>query len=167
MEDKNCKVGQLIQSYNDDGSVNDGKIIAIIPPVKERPKNFWEFTTEQQEEFKTHLTVKYEDGTEETVSTWDVDPRDSDIEREFRLAAPSVIEKINKYISEASLAMDKAVDLSEKYGIPFYSHISPLSQGYRPESFDEKYNGVSDNIMSAIADCNNEYAGWQHSAVCY
>lgn len=167
MEDKNCKIGVEVQTYDSEGEPRDGVIAEVHPPEKERPREYWNCSIEEQELFKMHLLVKYEDGSEEKVSTWDVDPRDSEIEREFRKAAPDVLEQIYKHVAEAHEALDKAVSLSEKHGIPFDSSISPLSQSYKPNSFGEKYEGVSDNIISAVTDCSAEYEGWQHSAVCY
>lgn len=167
MEETEVKVEDLIQTYGDDDILYEGVITAVIPPKRERPRDYWNCTPAEQEDFLTFITVKYDDGDEETVNCWDVSPRDSEIEREFRLAAPDVLEKINEYLQKADAALDKAVALSEKHGIPFSSGISPLSQSYLPGSFAEKFPGVSRDIMSSVADASNEYEGWEHSAVCY
>ena len=167
MEDKDCKVGILVQSYTEDGEILDGVITVLTPPKRERPRNYFTCSLEEQEDFKTFATVKYDNGTEETACVWEFSKRDTAIEREFRLAASPVLDKIYAKLEKASKYISEAEAIAEKHGIPFSSNVSPLSQGYRPESFDEKYSDVSNDIMSSVTDCCNEYVGWQHSKVCY
>lgn len=90
-----------------------------------------------------------------------------------------------KYLSEAQ-------EISEKYGIPFYSEISPLPQTYVPESFEEVFEALCEQIkieskdfiasyshienkatdlLSGEVGINfyNDYyggAGWERSAIC-
>ena len=61
-------------------------------------------------------------------------------------------------------ALAKAELISEKHGIPFYSYISPLSQGYKPNSFHEKWANLKD--IESLLEVDLEYEGWQYSAVC-
>jgi hypothetical protein len=119
------------------------------------------------DEYFAHALVKFEDGSEETLRVDNLDVRDSELERAFRLAVPEAMEKIDHKIAIASKALSEACEISEKYGIPFSSYISFLSQGYKPESFEEKYGDVNGDIVSSLTDNSNEYSGWQHSAVCY
>lgn len=66
-----------------------------------------------------------------------------------------------KYLSEAE-------EISEKYGIPFYSEISPLSQAYIPESFEDVFNALCDKIKiesNNEALINNSHSFFENKAV--
>ncbi len=73
--------------------------------------------------------------------------------------------EIDQKIVIAQEALNEAESISEKYGVPFYSNVSPLGQDYRPASFDEKWNSPIDEIDEYDLDLP-EYEGWQHSMVC-
>lgn len=167
MELKDCEIGTLVQ-VNKTGIVKDGVVSAIIPAKKVRPRDYFKCSPEEQKDFEEYLTVKFDSGEEQTFNKWEVDPRDSDLEREFRNAAAPVIELIDAKLDVAHKALREAVALSEEHGIPFYAHVSPLSQGYTPTSFEKKYDGVDSDIVDEVTGTtNNEYGGWTHSAVCY
>lgn len=106
-----------------------------------------------------------------------------DLENQFNEAAKAAMEKIQKHIDKANEELDKAVKVSEEYGVPFYSSISPLSQAYKPGSFAEKWASNEDESDDDLDDEDDssdddnkyyideysylEYEGWQHSAVCF
>jgi hypothetical protein len=93
--------------------------------------------------------------------------RNTELEKEFLKAKEEAEKEIQKYVDEASHALRKAVKASENYGIPFYSHISFLSNTYTPRSYDEKWSEVDQDWASDVADIYSDgYPGWQHSAVC-
>lgn len=96
------------------------------------------------------------------------------------------IEKAQKEIEacmkEASKAIDKAVNISEKYGVPFCG-ISDLYQTYTPESLETKLETFKkslicpsesedalEELMEQLIEehemCPGEYPGWLHSAIC-
>ncbi len=92
----------------------------------------------------------------------------SELEEEFKVALKKTMKEINAKIEEAHTALDKACEISEKHGVPFYSSISPLGQQYRPTSFSEKF-GEIENLIEEITNYDvfvGEHEGWQHSAVC-
>jgi hypothetical protein len=64
--------------------------------------------------------------------------------------------------------MEEATKIAERYGVPFRSGISPISNQYFPNSLKEKFKDVSDDFINEISDTYNEYGsiGWRHSAVC-
>lgn len=168
MEFNKCKVGELVQIDNRDNNPRDGVISALIPAKKERPTKYWEAPKEDYELWKTFITVKFEDGQEETFDSYSVSPRDSELERTFRTVAGPVMAQINAKLDEANAALSEAEKIADEHGIPFYAGISPLSQGYTPESFQEKYGEVDNDIVSDVTGCgDNSDAGWKHSAVCY
>lgn len=166
------KVGDLVQAYvqNKKSNPRDGEILELHPNEQELPRNYWQVLPQTEWDnpvYFSHALVKFEDGEISKVRVSYLDTRDSDLEREFRLNAPKILKKIDQKISLASKYLAEAEEIAEENGIPFYSNISFLSQGFRPNSFEEKYGEVSSDIVSEITDCHNEYEGWEHSAVCY
>jgi hypothetical protein len=116
----------------------------------------------------TYANVKWDDNTTDCVDVEDLDPEDTQLEREFRTSATSVLDEIQKKVAAGAKLLEEAVALSEAHGIPFNSEISFLGQSYFPESFQEKYGDVNSDIVYAITEATSEYgdAGWEHSDVC-
>jgi hypothetical protein len=99
------------------------------------------------------------------------------IEQEFKELVDAHIKEINEQIDIAREAIGKAEKLSDKYGLPFSSDITPLGMGYTPQSFYDKYgqDEDGDNLLdkSWVCDLTGAYpggeygySGWEHSAVC-
>lgn len=90
----------------------------------------------------------------------------SKLEEEFKKTQELAEQEIFVALSKVHTALTEAIEISEKYGIPFYASICPLDQGYRPSSFEEKWG----EILNELSEDNDfylpEYEGWQHSAVC-
>ncbi len=115
---------------------------------------------------------------------------ESDFETEVRKTIKEATAKIDACLNRAYEALEEAEAISEEFGVPFYSSISPLGQDYRPASFLEKWkvdeddcyhysngfyakNKKKNDSEKNIWDILNEekidfpeYEGWQHSAVC-
>ena len=90
------------------------------------------------------------------------------LELEFKQAAEKVLPLIDKQIDIARAAIEKAVALSEEYGVPFDSDITPLSMPYRPTSFYSKFGDVDrHDLYKLIGIPLPEYEGWQTSSVCW
>lgn len=89
----------------------------------------------------------------------------SKLEEEFKKTQELAEQEIDAALSKAHTALKEAMAISEKYGVPFYASISPLGQGYRPSSFEEKWGEILDELREYDI-CLPEYEGWQHSAVC-
>jgi hypothetical protein len=92
----------------------------------------------------------------------------SQLEEEFKAALKIAKDKINAKLAEAMDALVEAENISEEYGIPFHSNISPLSQTYTPASYKKKFGDIPD-IVDELSNWDNapgEYEGWEHSAVC-
>lgn len=161
------KVGDRCQWQDrDTDELTGGTVESVLPPKTPRPHDYWRFTTEQQQDFITWTTVKWDDGTTDTVDMDDLDQEDSTLEREFRNAANEVLVKIREKVVAASKLLDEAVELSEKHGIPFSSEISFLGQPYKPTTFDEKYGEIDADFVDSVTGAYCEYEGWQHSDVC-
>lgn len=91
----------------------------------------------------------------------------SPLEAEFQKAANEALALIDEQIEIAEKAIAQAVKISEQYGVPFYSGITPLGMGYRPITYDEKFGELDSNRLYALAHTDlPEYEGWQHSDVC-
>jgi hypothetical protein len=106
----------------------------------------------------SHRLVKTK---ENTVST---------LEEEFTEIVSNHKAEIEAKVSEARHALSEAVELSEKYGIPFRPPISFLRNSYYPRSFNAKFGALDEETVSELTGAWRSYyaedAGWKHSAVC-
>jgi len=94
----------------------------------------------------------------------------ADLEKEFEEAVKAADKEMAQYLKEASEALQKAKAVSEKYGVPFTSSISPLRNGFIPKSFQDKFGELDHDFVSDVSGVYDEYGdfypGWIHSAVC-
>lgn len=99
------------------------------------------------------------------------------LEQEFKDLYDAHIKEINEQITIAREAIRKAEAISDAYGIPFGSDITPLGMGYTPDSFYEKFgvdeegdDKLNKNFVCELTGSwpGGEYggSGWEHSAVC-
>lgn len=91
------------------------------------------------------------------------------LEKEFKKIVKTHAQEIDAKLTEASKALDEAIALSEKYGIPFYSRVSPLSQNFIPNSFETKFPDIDYSLAAEICNIyrnNDWYSGWEHSSIC-
>lgn len=172
MSTNNCSVGDRCQwkDRNTD-EVTGGTIESIIPPKMPKPSDWWnssKYSPTHLEAFVTYANVKWDDNTTDAVDIDDLDPEDSELEREFRTEANAHLSEIINLAEQASKILSKAVDLSEKYGIPFDSPVSFLGQSYFPTSFSSRWSDVSNDLVYSITKASSEYSneGWEHSDVC-
>jgi len=106
------------------------------------------------------------------------------LEKEFADLSANIMPKIREHLIAAHAELDKATDLAEKYNLPFYSSLSPLSQQYVPKGFlnlfpeleswdmigddedflDEMRNDIESSMGVMISSSTNY--GWERSAVC-
>lgn len=91
--------------------------------------------------------------------------KQSTLEKRFEQAKKTAKIEIEKQIAIAMAALNEAQKISEKHGTPFYARVSPLSQWYRPSSFDDKWHDLLNNKDDWDLEIP-EFEGWQHSAVC-
>lgn len=96
---------------------------------------------------------------------------DKTLEEEFEQLVNDHKAEIQAKVAEASKALQEAVELSKKYGIPFRPHVSFLGNSYYPQSFyDGKFAELDSEVVSdltgAWTNYDSGYAGWEHSAVC-
>lgn len=164
-----CIAGDRVQIVDyDTNGVKDGVVVNVIPPKKPKPKEYWRASEEEQKEFTTYVDVKWDDGTESQHDMDDLEEEDSEMERDFRKAVHYADELIQAKLDEASAAINEAVKIAERHGIPFRSHVSPISNHYYPRSLEQKFEGLDKEFVQTITDTYNEYesTGWKHSAVC-
>ncbi len=91
------------------------------------------------------------------------------LEEEFLALVSSIGEQIKAKIRIAEQALDEAVDLADKHGIPFYSEVSQIGQSYVPDSFDERFESLDKETVADLLDIseyNLNHMGWRHSQVC-
>jgi hypothetical protein len=98
---------------------------------------------------------------------------ESEFKEELRQAVQEATKKIDEALERANAALSEAEQISEQYGIPFRSSISPIRQSYLPMSYHDKWGRRVSNIDVDISDVLWDegihiphYEGWQHSAVC-
>ncbi len=153
-------------------TIHTGAITALITATREKP-NYGYYNRNRVPEMETYVekvTVKWDDGEEETLNQYDVYPEDSPLEREFRLKAPEVLKLIDEKLAIAGKAISEAEAIAEEHGIPFSAGVSPLGQNYLATTFPSKWDGVSKEVVESVTETyaeHGEYYGWQHSAVCY
>lgn len=119
-----------------------------------------------------------DDGFENENNFGDEDEKDEQtlaLESEFEKLVEKAHAKIEEEIAEARKHLNKAVALSEKYGVPFRANISPLSNSYVPDSFStSKFAELDLDTVCDISGVWGEWisellsgsGGWLHSAVC-
>ena len=93
----------------------------------------------------------------------------SDLEKEYKENFDYRSKQIEAEVELAKKHLDKAVELSEKYGIPIDSDINYLcGNAYVPESLmDGEFSEVWENEdLKDQYGFYAEWAGWQHSSVC-
>lgn len=95
---------------------------------------------------------------------------ESVLEMEFRQVYKEHHDEIKKLVKEADALLDKAVALSERYGIPFDSSVSHICQSYYPQSLTKRWKDLSQDFVEEVSgtyagEYNYGY-GWEHSAVC-
>jgi hypothetical protein len=101
----------------------------------------------------------------------ELDEEPSELEVEFQELVTDVGAQIEVHVEKAIKALNKAVALSEKHGVPFRPGISFLSNTYMPESFSKsKFAKIDNETVCEIADVWGDYifegGGWEHSSVC-
>lgn len=164
------KVGDRVQWVDrDTEEVTGGLIESTIPPKRMKVTDWWntsKYTEAEREEMITYANIKWDDNTSDSVDIDDLDAEDTPLEREFRLAADSVLAEIRIKLAQSAKLLSEAVKLSEEHGIPFNAEVSFLGQSYTPNSFEEKYDGISSDLVYEITEASGEYAGWEHSDVC-
>ena len=93
------------------------------------------------------------------------------LEEEFLKVHKEHYSEIEQFVNIAETALKQAVELSEKYGMPFNSKVSIIQQDYRPESY-KAFIGLDPAVVEKITDITvgtleHEYvSGWQHSSIC-
>lgn len=153
------------------GTIYEGTISGVTMETREK-RGYYRYDNGrpgETEQFVSHVTVKWDDGEEDTLDHYSVEPVDSTMEREFRTLAPVIANQISEKLALANKYLSEAEAISEEHGIPFGSSISALSQDYFPNSFPTKWDGVSKRVMQDVTQTHNEhdsYYGWVHSSVC-
>jgi len=164
-----CIVGDRVQiiDYETNG-VRDGVVVNVIPAKASKPQKYWEATEEERLAFTTFADVKWDDGTESQHDIEDLEQEDSEIERDFRKALHYAEEEIQAKLDEAHAALREATKIAERYGVPFRSSISPISNQYFPRSFEDKFGELDKDFVRSVSETYNEYesTGWKHSAIC-
>lgn len=91
----------------------------------------------------------------------------SDLQKEFIAAQEKAYDEIALQMKIAGDAIEKAMDISEKYAIPFDAAYSPLNNIYTPDSYQYKFGDLDPDWVGGFIFLG-EYpgAGWQHSDVC-
>lgn len=113
---------------------------------------------------------EFDDGFEQDEEL-DEDSMESPLAKEFAQLCTDVGNEMNVHLLVAKDELDKAIALSEKYGVPFNPGICPLSNSYVPASFAKsKFAKLDNDVVSEIADVWGDYlfdgSGWATSSIC-
>lgn len=101
----------------------------------------------------------------------EVEVEDKDLETKFKEALEEASAEIQKCLNMAEDALDQAVELSEKYGVPFESKLSSaIPRKYIPESFYTKWEGADlremlDSIDMYVDDLEPGWEYWNTSSL--
>ncbi len=166
-DDRELKVGARVQKDDDVAEPIGGVVEAHEPAVRPREREYWKFSEEEQDQMNDHWVVKWDDGSTERVTNPSLE--DNELERKFRKAADEAGKKIQKLLAKASKAIDEAEEIAEKFGVPFSSSVSPLSQAYYPTTTNDLYPDLDRDFIDTVSGAyHSDYGedGWQHSAVC-
>ncbi|HEY5267570.1 MAG TPA: hypothetical protein VII94_00345 [Candidatus Saccharimonadales bacterium] len=166
MSKKNWLVGDRVQKQEKEVFIVGA--IASLNMKTEQHSARYGFPA-REETVLDSAVVKWDNGVEETLDCWSLHPEDSVLERQFRATVPAIQSLIKEKLALSSRYLREAQQVADDNGIPFYSHISPLSQSYIPDSLQEKWNDVSKEVVQEETETYSEYdfcGGWQHSAVC-
>lgn len=166
-DDREVKVGARVQKNEDVAEPMGGVITAHEPAKRPREREYWKFSKEEQADMEDHWVITWDDGTTSLETYPQLE--DNELERQFRKAADEALVKIQKLVAKAAKALDEAEEIAEKYGIPFSSSVSPLSQSYYPTTTSELYPDLDREFIDNVAGTyHSDYGeeGWQHSAVC-
>jgi len=168
---RKVEVGARVQKHTDDPTLPMGGVIESHEPAEmERPKEYWKLAPEDIEKTYEHFVIKWDDGSTERVQQYSVSLEDTEIERQYRKVAHEAGEKIDKLLAKAAKAISDAEEIADKYGVPFNSGVSPLSQSYFPSTTSELFPDLDSEFVNDVTGAyHSEYGeeGWQHSAVCY
>jgi len=170
------KVGDRVQTEihdtvrTEDITVRVGSITSVVFGEEQRNRFNYNARPSREESYTVtvikEITIKWDNGEDETRSPWSVHKQDSEFELAFRLASSVAQKRIDEKLAMAHAALREAVKISNETGIPFNASISPLSQSYIPVSLAEKFSDLDRDFINEITDSYGEYDGWQHSAVC-
>lgn len=95
----------------------------------------------------------------------------SELEAEFQTLVSDVSVQMDLHVQAAKAELKKAIDISEKYGVPFDPGICSLSNPYVPHSFGRsKFVKLDEDAISDITGVYSDYffegGGWEHSSIC-
>lgn len=88
----------------------------------------------------------------------------SSLEVKFKKVIEIAKEEIAVHIKDSRAALAKAVVVSEKYGIPFYSSMVDMDRGrrYVPKTFSQKWPTIDYEILSEYDIYSTEDVGWEY-----
>lgn len=94
------------------------------------------------------------------------------LEKEFQVLHDAFGKEIESKVEQFQKLMAEAVELSDRYGIPFACTLTPSMRGwYVPDSFSERFASLDKEMVSELTDVSEyklgrSYGGWQHSNIC-
>lgn len=159
------KVGDRVQRIEDSDEISEGTIIELF--FEQRGLSSYD-VHKKHENVLTKVKVKWDLGEEEIVRVYSISLLDSELEREFRNTANETLREIQENIATATSALEKAISISERDGIPFSSNISFIGQCYVPQSLRSLHPDINRELVNSITESYSDsgYPGWEHSAVC-
>jgi hypothetical protein len=93
------------------------------------------------------------------------------LEKEFEALYKSIGQEIEKKISQAEKLFQEAVELADKFGVPFQTSIfNDQRSFYVPTSFGERFAALDKEFAMDITDIGQyrlgNARGWTHSQIC-
>ncbi len=106
------------------------------------------------------------------------------IEDDFKVVYADALARLQAKNKEAIKVIEELEAICEETGIPYDASVSPVSQVYRPNTFEEKWGKLNDETVDVVSKWDGktyketlwenltdeasqgEYKGWQHSMAC-
>lgn len=90
--------------------------------------------------------------TEETETEETTAEELTELEKEFRAMVAEVRGEIERKLEHAYELIRQAEKISDTYGLPFDSKVSPLWQSYTPQTYFDKYGALDAEVAEEV--CN-------------
>lgn len=90
------------------------------------------------------------------------------LEKEFDAAYETAQKEIKTHLNAAQACLNQAIEVAEKYGVPFSSHINESrGNAYIPKSLKEKWKYLDREFLFeyVYSEYGYDYGGWTHSSV--
>ena len=93
------------------------------------------------------------------------------LEKEFNSLFNSFGKEIEAKVKQAEKLMNEAIEIADRYGIPFSADIFASMRGwYVPETYGDRFGQLDKDLVMDLTDVSSyrlgRAIGWQYSNIC-